>query len=98
MESLCKIVGLSKLILALDQRQSVRCADVIYSDLIFSVPKLVSFISQGTTLQPGTIILTGTPAGVGFTKKPPLSLREGDEFRVEIMPHIGTLVNKFVNE
>jgi len=68
------------------------------SDLIFSVPKVVSFLSQGTTLLPGTIILTGTPAGVGFSYSPKEYLREGDEFAVEILPYIGTLVTKFENQ
>ena len=69
-----------------------------YSDLIFSVPQIVSFLSQGTTLLPGTIILTGTPAGVGFGYSPKEYLREGDEFAVEILPYIGTLVTKFENQ
>jgi len=68
------------------------------SDLIFSIPKLISFLSQGTTLQAGTIILTGTPAGVGVSRKPPVTVGAGDEFAVEILPHIGTLINKFENE
>lgn len=68
------------------------------SDLIFSVPKLVSFLSQSTTLPPGTVIITGTPAGVGLGRSPKETLREGDEFAVEILPHIGTLVNVFENE
>ncbi|KAK6581251.1 hypothetical protein PZA11_005942 [Diplocarpon coronariae] len=67
-------------------------------DLIFSVPKIVSFLSQGTTLNPGTIILTGTPAGVGFGCSPKEYLHDGDEFAVEILPHIGTLVTKFEAE
>ncbi|KAH8597867.1 hypothetical protein B0O99DRAFT_617003 [Bisporella sp. PMI_857] len=67
-------------------------------DLIFSVPQIVSFLSQGTTLPAGTIILTGTPAGVGFSYSPKEYLREGDEFAVEILPHIGTLVTKFENQ
>ncbi|KAJ9139167.1 Fumarylacetoacetate hydrolase family protein [Pleurostoma richardsiae] len=67
-------------------------------DLIFSVPKLVSFLSQSTTLPPGTVILTGTPAGVGAGRSPKVTLRENDEFEVEILPHIGTLVNLFKNE
>ncbi|KAL5318971.1 hypothetical protein ACEPPN_014039 [Leptodophora sp. 'Broadleaf-Isolate-01'] len=67
-------------------------------DLIFSVPKIVSFLSQGTTLNPGTIILTGTPAGVGFGFSPKEYLHEGDEFAVEILPYIGTLVTKFEAE
>lgn len=67
-------------------------------DLIFSIPKIVSFLSQGTTLPPGTVIITGTPAGVGFAKKPKYTLKPGEEFRVEILPHIGTLVNVFEAE
>lgn len=67
------------------------------SDLIFSVPRLISFLSQGTTLLPGTIILTGTPAGVGVSRKPRISLQAGDTFAVEITS-IGTLINEFVNE
>ncbi|KAM5342539.1 hypothetical protein ACJ41O_013505 [Fusarium nematophilum] len=67
-------------------------------DLIFSVPKLVSWLSQGTTLPPGTVIITGTPAGVGMGRKPKDSLKHGDEFAVEILPHIGTLTNIFENE
>lgn len=72
--------------------------DIEPSDLIFSVPKIVSFLSQGTTLKPGTIILTGTPAGVGHGFSPKEYLRDGDEFSVEILPGIGTLTTKFVND
>jgi len=67
-------------------------------DLIFSIPKLVSFCSQGTTLPAGTIILTGTPAGVGVGKDPKEFLRNGDEFSVEVHPHIGTLTTVFEDE
>lgn len=70
----------------------------MYSDLVFSIPKLISFLSQSTTLPAGTVILTGTPAGVGFKKNPPETLRDGDVFAVEILPHIGTLYSKFENE
>ncbi len=70
----------------------------IYSDLIFSVPKLVSFLSQGTTLPAGTVILTGTPPGVGAAKNPKEFLKAGDEFAVELLPHVGTLVSKFENQ
>lgn len=66
--------------------------------MIFSVAKLVSFLSQGTTLPAGTVIITGTPAGVGVGKSPKVTLGHGDEFHVEIMPHIGTLINIFENE
>jgi 2-keto-4-pentenoate hydratase/2-oxohepta-3-ene-1,7-dioic acid hydratase in catechol pathway len=51
------------------------------SDLIFSIPKLISFLSQGTTLQAGTIILTGTPAGVGVSRKPPRISEGGRRIR-----------------
>ncbi|EWG50945.1 hypothetical protein FVEG_10061 [Fusarium verticillioides 7600] len=72
--------------------------DCSLDDLIFSVPKLISFLSQGTTLPAGTVIITGTPAGVGMGRNPKETLSHGDEFRVEILPHIGTLVNTFENE
>lgn len=68
------------------------------SDLIFSIAKLVSFLSQGTTLPAGTVIITGTPAGVGAGKEPKVTVKAGDEFAVEILPHIGTLINVFENE
>lgn len=63
-------------------------------DLIFNVPKIISFLSQGTTLPAGTTILTGTPSGVGIFADPKTTLKDGDEFKVEILPGIGTLVNK----
>ncbi len=59
-------------------------------DMIFDVPTLVSFLSQGTTLLPGTVILTGTPSGVGFSRKPPLFLKDGDTVVVTI-ERIGSL-------
>ncbi|KAG8630627.1 hypothetical protein KVT40_002246 [Elsinoe batatas] len=67
-------------------------------DLIFNIPKIISFVSQGTTLPPGTVILTGTPAGVGVGKNPKQFLRDGDEFAVEILPHIGTMTTIYQNE
>ncbi|KAH9897262.1 hypothetical protein F4778DRAFT_745003 [Xylariomycetidae sp. FL2044] len=67
-------------------------------DMIFDCAKLVSFLSQGTTLPPGTVIITGTPAGVGFGKKPPAYLKEGDEFVVELTPHVGSLYSVFEYE
>ncbi len=59
-------------------------------DMIFDVPTIVSFLSQGTTLLPGTVILTGTPSGVGFTRTPPLFLKDGDTVVVTI-ERIGSL-------
>ena len=62
------------------------------SDMIFSVAELVSHLSQDTTLLPGTLILTGTPPGVGFARKPPVFLSHGDRVRIEI-ERIGALEN-----
>jgi len=62
------------------------------ADMIFDVPALVSFLSDGTTLLPGTIILTGTPQGVGFVRKPPVYLKDGDTVTVEV-EGIGSLTN-----
>ncbi|PLB37297.1 fumarylacetoacetate hydrolase family protein [Aspergillus candidus] len=72
--------------------------DCPLTDLIFSVPKLISFLSQGTTLPAGTIILTGTPPGVGAAKNPKGFLKAGDDFAVELLPHVGTLVTKMENQ
>ncbi|KAF2479918.1 hypothetical protein BDY17DRAFT_318541 [Neohortaea acidophila] len=67
------------------------------SDLCFGVRKLVSWFSQGQTLQKGSLIMTGTPGGVGVAMKPQTYLKDGDEVAVEI-EGIGRLVNtmKFV--
>jgi 2-keto-4-pentenoate hydratase/2-oxohepta-3-ene-1,7-dioic acid hydratase in catechol pathway len=67
-------------------------------DFIFSAGKLISFLSQGTTLKSGTVIITGTPAGVGLAKKPKVTVRAGDQFIVQIEPYIGSLITEFVNE
>jgi len=64
---------------------------------IFTVKQTVAFLSQGTTLEPGSIIMTGTPAGVGFVRKPAVYLKDGDEVRVWI-DGIGTLINKVIEE
>lgn len=66
--------------------------DSTTADMIFDVRELVCFLSQGTTLPPGTVILTGTPPGVGFARKPPIFLKHGDEVVVEI-EGIGRLCN-----
>ncbi|KAJ5814681.1 hypothetical protein N7474_006458 [Penicillium riverlandense] len=62
-------------------------------DMIFSIKKQISYLSQGTTLEAGTIFLTGTPAGIGYFRDPRVVLKDGDEIAVEI-DQIGTLVNK----
>jgi len=67
------------------------------NDMIFDVPALIEFLSGSTTLLPGTVILTGTPHGVGMAQKPPRWLQSGDSVTIEI-EGIGTLQNPVVNE
>ena len=67
------------------------------SGMIFPVAELVSFLSQDTTLLPGTVILTGTPEGVGFVRRPPVFLTGGDVIEVEV-EGIGTLRNPVVGD
>jgi 2-keto-4-pentenoate hydratase/2-oxohepta-3-ene-1,7-dioic acid hydratase in catechol pathway len=52
--------------------------------LIFNIPKLIEYLSQIFTLKPGDIISTGTPSGVGFARKPPVFLKDGDKVKIEI--------------
>jgi 2-keto-4-pentenoate hydratase/2-oxohepta-3-ene-1,7-dioic acid hydratase in catechol pathway len=66
-------------------------------DMIFDVPTLIEFLSGSTTLLPGTVILTGTPHGVGMARKPPRWLHPGDTVTVEIQG-IGALSNPVVQE
>jgi 2-keto-4-pentenoate hydratase/2-oxohepta-3-ene-1,7-dioic acid hydratase in catechol pathway len=61
--------------------------------MIFSIAKQIAYLSQGTTLEAGTIFLTGTPAGIGYFRKPRVVLRDGGDIRIEI-EKIGTLINK----
>nr|WP_106783810.1 fumarylacetoacetate hydrolase family protein [Lysinibacillus timonensis] len=63
-------------------------------DMMFYIDELVSILSQYVTLEPGDIILTGTPAGVGKGMNPPTYLKAGDEVKISI-EGIGTLVNRF---
>jgi 2-keto-4-pentenoate hydratase/2-oxohepta-3-ene-1,7-dioic acid hydratase in catechol pathway len=71
-----------------EQRQSAPVAD-----LIFDIPTLIECISAGITLEPGDIIATGTPAGVGIGFNPPKFLKPGDVVRIEVAG-IGVLENK----
>jgi 2-keto-4-pentenoate hydratase/2-oxohepta-3-ene-1,7-dioic acid hydratase in catechol pathway len=70
-----------------------RVQDWTTSDMIFDVPRLIEFLSGSTTLPPGTVILTGTPHGVGMAAKPPRWLAPGDSITVEI-ERIGSLTNR----
>jgi acylpyruvate hydrolase len=67
------------------------------SDMVFSVPFLISYISSLATLEPGDVILTGTPAGIGCNRRPQIFLRAGDEISIQI-DGIGTLTNPVVAE
>ncbi|HKA40175.1 MAG TPA: fumarylacetoacetate hydrolase family protein [Burkholderiales bacterium] len=62
-------------------------------NLIFNVNKIIAYASQGTTLLPGDLIPTGTPFGVGFSRKPPVFLKDGDECVCEV-EKIGSIRNK----
>ena len=67
------------------------------SDMLFSPVELVAYISQMISLEPGDVIATGTPSGVGFARKPPVFLKPGQTIRCSI-EGIGSLVNRAVKE
>ena len=67
------------------------------NDMIFDVPTLIEFCSGSTTLLPGTVILTGTPHGVGVARKPPVFLKPGDSITIDI-EKIGALTNPVIAE
>jgi len=71
--------------------------DATTSDLIFDVATLVSTLSEAFTLQRGDIIVTGTPSGVGFARKPPVYMKAGDVCEIEI-EGVGTLTNPVADE
>ncbi len=71
---------------------SILMQDSHTSQMIFSIPSLISFLSRHFTLMPGDIILTGTPAGVGTFREPSIYMKKGDEVAVEI-ERIGRLIN-----
>ncbi|KAH8882413.1 fumarylacetoacetate hydrolase [Thozetella sp. PMI_491] len=66
-------------------------------EMIFDIPKTIAFLSQGTTLEKGTIIMTGTGPGIGAMRNPKVVLNHDDDMRIEI-EQIGTLVNKVYYE
>ena len=80
-----------------DLRVQTRVNDELRQDgyvreMIFDIPMLIETLSKGMTLQPGDIVATGTPAGVGMGFKPPRFLKPGDRVSITIEP-IGTLEN-----
>jgi len=66
--------------------------DSTTANMVFGVAEIVAFVSQAITLEPGDLILTGTPAGVGIFRDPPVLLQPGDEVTIEI-EGIGALTN-----
>src|SRR5579872_3422406 len=71
--------------------------DASTADMIFRVPYIISYISQIVTLEPGDVIMTGTPPGIGNTRKPQVFMQPGDTVTVEI-EGLGTLTNPLVAE
>lgn len=71
-----------------EKRQSTKL-----DDLIFDIPAILQHLSRGTTLRKGTVIMTGTPSGVGFFMKPPAWLKDGDVVEVRI-DKIGSTRNR----
>ena len=75
-----------------------RVQDSNTNDMIFHIPEIIEYLSSSTTLLPGTVILTGTPEGVGMATKPePRWLRESDHVIIEI-EGIGRLENTVIHE
>jgi 2-keto-4-pentenoate hydratase/2-oxohepta-3-ene-1,7-dioic acid hydratase in catechol pathway len=66
------------------------------ADMIFGIPELIPFISRHITLEPGDLIATGTPSGVGVFRDPPIFLEPGDRVRCEI-EGIGSVENPIVD-
>jgi 2-keto-4-pentenoate hydratase/2-oxohepta-3-ene-1,7-dioic acid hydratase in catechol pathway len=71
--------------------------DATTADLIFDIATLISLMSEAFTFESGDIIVSGTPSGVGFARKPPLFMKAGDVCEVEI-EGVGTLSNPVVDE
>ncbi|MGN6868151.1 MAG: fumarylacetoacetate hydrolase family protein [Solirubrobacteraceae bacterium] len=85
------------------QQLRIRCIingevlqDSTTANMIFSIAELIAFASRGIELEAGDLIATGTPPGVGFTRKPPRFLQPGDEVTVEL-EGVGTLTNPVVD-
>ena len=65
--------------------------------LIFDIPTLIEYLSSYTTLNPGDVLVTGTPGGVGFARKPPVFMKSGDVVEVDI-DKVGVLSNPIADE
>ena len=66
-------------------------------DLVFPMARLIAILSECMTLEPGDIIVTGTPAGVGYARTPPVFMRDGDVCEVEV-EGFGILCNPVLDE
>lgn len=75
----------------------VTMQDSSTDQLIFKIPELIEYLSRSITLEPGDVIATGTPPGVGFARKPPVFLKDGDVCEVEI-EGLGVLINPVSQE
>ena len=75
-----------------EERQRARL-----SQLIFDIPSLISYVSKAIPWRAGDVLVTGTPGGVGFKRKPPIFMKEGDKVEVEIS-EIGILSNIIKDE
>jgi 2-keto-4-pentenoate hydratase/2-oxohepta-3-ene-1,7-dioic acid hydratase in catechol pathway len=71
--------------------------DATTRDLIFPVAELIAYVSEAMMLRPGDVIVTGTPSGVGFARKPPLFMKDGDVCEIEV-ERIGVLRNPIRDE
>ena len=71
--------------------------DANTDDMVFDVATLIATISEAITLESGDVIVTGTPSGVGQSRKPPVFMKAGDRVEVEI-EKIGVLSNPIVDE
>jgi acylpyruvate hydrolase len=71
--------------------------DTSTDDMVFDVASIISIVSEAITLDPGDVIVTGTPPGIGFARKPPVFMKAGDVCEVEV-DGLGTLVNPVLNE
>ncbi|MCY1552761.1 putative protein YisK [compost metagenome] len=67
------------------------------AELAFDIPHLISYVSKALTWNPGDILATGTPSGIGFKRNPPVFLKPGDTFEV-VISQIGTLSNPIIDE
>jgi 2-keto-4-pentenoate hydratase/2-oxohepta-3-ene-1,7-dioic acid hydratase in catechol pathway len=67
------------------------------SQLIFPLAKIIAFISQGTTIEAGSVLITGTPPGIGYSREPKVYLKHGDVVKC-YLEGVGTLVSNVVYE